>query len=172
MERLQSAFVHDLIDIVFVFRTGHKIVLAYRFPDDLTDRKSRRKAGEGILEDDLHMSAHLPHFLIRKIIYFFAVEQNLSGGLLADQSEDCSSRRGLSASRLSDKTHCRAALQVERHSVNSLDMPDDMRDDPALNGEVLLKIIDHQDVLRIISDRLIIQFFVFMFSHYSSSLSW
>ena len=83
VEGLQTAVVHDLIDVVMVLAPRHKIVLTDRLTDDFADRQSRREGGERILEDDLHLHAQVVQFVLRNIVDLFSVEQHLSRSLSA-----------------------------------------------------------------------------------------
>ena len=83
VEGLQTAVVHDLIDVVMVLAPRHKIVLTDRLADDFADRQSRGEGGERILEDNLHLHAQVVQFVLRNIVDLFSVEQHLSRSLSA-----------------------------------------------------------------------------------------
>ena len=85
-------------------------MLPNRFADDLTDRKTGRKAGKRILEDDLHFCTHLAHLFGRKVINLFSVKQHLSAGFFAGQTQDGTSGRRLAAAGLAYQTHGGSAL--------------------------------------------------------------
>ena len=74
VEGLQAAVVHDLIDIVVKLLLGHQVVLPDGLSDDLAHGQAGRQGGEGVLEDDLHFGAQLPHLLGRQVIDLLAVE--------------------------------------------------------------------------------------------------
>ena len=86
MERLQAAVIHDPVDIVVKLSLRRQPVFPHRLTDDLTYRQSRRQAGKGILEDDLHLRPHGPHLFVGKVVDLFAVKQHLPAGLLPGQA--------------------------------------------------------------------------------------
>ena len=82
-----------------------------------------RQAGEGILEDDLHLRAQWPAFPCRtEVIDLPAVEQHLAAGLFAAQAQDGAAGGGLAAAGLAHQTHGGAALQIEGDAVHGLDL--------------------------------------------------
>ena len=149
VEGLQTAVVHDLVDIVLVLFLRHDLVLADRFADDLADREPGRERRERILEDDLHLGPEGTQFFTGKIVDFAAVEQHLSAGLFARETQDGASGGGLAAARFPDQPHRGPALQIEGDAVDRLDVADRPGDEAALDGEVLFQRVDLQDILRI-----------------------
>ena len=85
-------------------------MLPNRFADDLADRKTGRKAGKRILEDDLHFCTHLSHLFSGKVINLFSVKQHLSAGLFPGQTQDGASGGRLAAAGLAYQTHGGSAL--------------------------------------------------------------
>ena len=86
MEGLQTAFVHDLINILLIFLHRNEFMLLHRFSDDFSDRKSWRERGERILKDDLHLGTHLIHLILRNIVNLSSVKENLSCSLFPAKS--------------------------------------------------------------------------------------
>ena len=150
VEGLQAAVVHDLVDVVVEFRLRDKVVLTHGLADDLADRHTRRQRGERILEDDLHLRAQGAHLLGGEVVDLLAVEEHLTGGLGVVQAQDRAAGRGFTAAGLADQTHRRAALEVEGDAVDGLDIADRVGDHAALDGEVLLQVIDLKNVLRVV----------------------
>ena len=59
MERLQSAVVHNLIDIIVELFLRNEVVLAHRLADYLTDGHTGLERRKRILKDDLCFLSHL-----------------------------------------------------------------------------------------------------------------
>ena len=78
MKGLQSAFVHNLINILLISIHRNELMLLHRFSDDFSDRKSGGERGERILEDDLHLGTHLIHLILRNIVNFSSIKENLT----------------------------------------------------------------------------------------------
>ena len=153
VEGLQAAVVHDPVDIVVKFLFRHQIVLAHRLADDLTHRHSWGQRGKRILKNDLHFGTHSAHLLRRQIIDLLSVEQHLAGGFFVIQTQDGSAGGGLAAAGLSYEAHCGTALEVERHTIHGLDVANGLGYHTALDGKILLQMIDLQDILRVIFHR-------------------
>ena len=78
MEGLQATVIHDLIDVIIELLLAHQTVLTHCLADDLAHGHTGLQRGEGILEDDLHLRAHIPHFLVREGIHVLTVKQHLT----------------------------------------------------------------------------------------------
>ena len=78
--------------------------------DDFTDGKAGTQAGEGILEDNLHLRPHGPHLLGAEVIDLFTVKEYLAAGLFAGQTEDGTAGGGLAAAGFAHQAHGGAAL--------------------------------------------------------------
>ena len=150
VEGLKAAVVHDLVDIVVELFLGDEVMLAHGFSDDLADRHTRGKRGERILEDDLHLGAQRAQILMGEIVDLLPVEKDLTGSLAVVQAEDGAAGRRLAAAGLANETHGRAALEIERDAVHRLDMANGVSDYAALDGEILLQVVDLKDILRVI----------------------
>ena len=155
VEGLQAAVVHDLIDIVVKFFLGHQTVLADGLTDDLAHGHTGLQRGEGVLEDDLHLGAHVAHLLGVEVIDLLAVEQHLAVGLFAGQTEDGAAGGGLAAAGLAHQTHGGAALEVEGDAVHGLHVTHGLVEHTTLDGEVFLQVLDLEDILRIVLDLLL-----------------
>ena len=159
VEGLQAAVVHDLVDVVVELGLGNQVMLAHRLADDLTHGQAGRQAGERVLEDDLHLGTQRGHLLVVQVVDLLAVEQDLAVGLVAGQAQDGAAGGGFAAAGLAHQAHGAAAAQVEGDAVHSLDLADGAADQTALDGEVFLQVIDHQDILGVVGDRGVIQLF-------------
>ena len=149
---LQTAVVHDLVDIIVKFVFRHQVVLAHSFADNFTDRQARGQAGERILEDDLHLGTQRTHFGRGHVVDFLAVEEHLATGLFTAQTQNSTASRGFSASGLTDQAHRAAAAQVEGNAVHSLNIAHSLGQQAALDGEILFEVVDHQNILRVVGD--------------------
>ena len=117
--------------------------------DDLTDGKSRRKAGIRVLENDLDVRAEPAKLVLGQAENFLAVEVNLAVGLFL-QAQDRSADGGFAAAGLTDQAHRCAALDLEGRAVNRLDVADGHFEEAGLDGEVFFQVLDDQQVLRIV----------------------
>ena len=153
VEGLQAAVVHDLVDVIIEFLLAHQTVLTHRLTDDLAHGHTGLQRGEGILKDDLHLRAHIPHFLVREGIHVLTVKQHLTAGLFAGQTQDGAAGGGLATAGLAHQTHGSTTLEVKGDAVHGLHMAYGLADHTALDGEVLLQILDLQNVLGIILHR-------------------
>ena len=164
VEGLQAAVVHDLVDVIIEFLLAHQTVLTHRLTDDLAHGHTGLQRGEGILEDDLHLRAHIPHFLVGEGVHILAVEQYLTASLFTGQTQDGtagggvelengSAQGGLAAAGLAHQTHGSTTLEVKGDTVHGLHMAHSLADHTALDGEVLLQVLDLQNVLGIILQR-------------------
>ena len=153
MEGLQATVIHDLIDVIIELLLAHQTVLTHCLADDLAHGHTGLQRGEGILEDDLHLRAHIPHFLVREGIHVLTVKQHLTAGLFAGQTQDGAAGGGLATAGLAHQTHGSATLEVKGDAVHGLHMAYGLADHTALDGKVLLQILDLQNVLGIILHR-------------------
>ena len=136
MEGLQTAFVHNLINILLIFIHRNELMLLHRFSDNLSDRKSWGEGGERILEDDLHLGTHLIHLILWNIVNLSSVKENLPRCLFPAETQNSSSGSGFSATGLSNETHGRSSLDMERDSVNCLYLTDNGIEESALNRKI------------------------------------
>ena len=152
VEALETAVVHDLVDIVVELLLAHQVVLPDGLADDLPHRQTGGQGGEGVLEDDLHLGAQSAHLLGAEIIDLLAVEEHLAAGLLPGQAQNGPAGGSLAAAGLAHQAHGGAPLEVEGDAVHGLDVAHGVADHAALDGEVLLQPVDHQDILGVIGD--------------------
>ena len=155
VEGLQAAVVHDLVDVVVELLLGDQSVLTDGLADDLAHGHTGLQRGEGVLEDDLHLGAHVAHLLGVKVIDLLAVEQHLAAGLFAGQTEDGAAGGCLAAAGLAHQTHGGTALEVEGDAVHGLHVTHGLVEHTALDGEVFLQVLDLEDILRIVLDLLL-----------------
>jgi len=164
VEWLESAVVHNRVDIILELLWGDKIMLADSFAYNLADRKTGRKAGEGVLIDYLHLGTHCAHFLGGKVINLLTVEENFALGLFAGKAENDTTGGGLAAAGFSNETHGGAALELEAYAVNSLYMADGAGDEATLDGEMLLEVFNFKNIFALLFGGVDI----FQFFHYCS----
>ena len=96
--------------------------------NDLVDRLLGVERGIRILEDDLHILAHVPHLGFRELGDILSFKEHLAGGRL-NETKNGPARRGLAAAGLADQPQRLAALQVEadvvdrvQHTVTGLEV--------------------------------------------------
>ena len=130
-------------------------MLADSLADDLAHGHTGLQGGEGVLEDDLHLGAHVAHLLGVEVIDLLAVEQHLAAGLFAGQTKNGAAGGGLAAAGLAHQAHSGAALEVKGDAVHGLHITDGLVEHAALDGEVLLQVLDLEDVLRVVLDLLL-----------------
>ena len=130
-------------------------MLADSLADDLAHGHTGLQRGEGVLEDDLHLGAHVAHFLGTEVIDLLTVEQHLAAGLFAGQTKDGTAGGGLAAAGLAHQTHGGTALEVKGDAVHGLHITNGLVEHAALDGKVLLQVLDLEDVLRIVLDLLL-----------------
>ena len=152
VERLQTAVVHDLVDIIVKIFFRHQIMFPHGFADDFTDRQTRRQAGERVLEDNLHFGTHSAHLFRRQVVHFLTVKQHLATGLFAIQAQDSTARGRFATAGFPYQAHCGTALEVECYAVYGFYDPL-LLPQATLDGEILFQVIDHQEVLGIIRHR-------------------
>src|SRR5258708_121891 len=110
-----------------------------RLGDDCTDRHARVERCIRILKHDLHVAAHAAHVAGVEIENILSVEFDAAGCWL-DQPEDAPSDRGLARSRFADETERLTAADSKADAIDRLHLPDDARENSALDGEVLRQI--------------------------------
>ena len=151
LEGLQTALVHDLVNVVVQLVAGYQAMLAHGLADDLGDGKARGQAGERVLEDDLHLGAQVTQLLLGEVVDLLAVEEHVAACLVAGEAQDGASGGRLAAARLADQAHRGATLEVEGHAIDGLHVAHHAVHHAALDGEVLLEVPHHEDVLGIVS---------------------
>ena len=124
-------------------------MLPYGFTNDFTHRKTWRKGGIWILEDDLDIRSFLSQFLLTEGKKVLAVEIHFSL-CLSLKTENSASDSGFTTSRLPYKAHGGSTLDGEGNTIYSLDVTYCHLEEAALDREVLLEILDHQKILRIL----------------------
>ena len=77
--------------------------------DNLTDRHTRINACIWILENDLHLMMHFPHFLFIVFADILTAVQNLTTGWF-DETQDCSAKCRFSATRFTYDTKSLASF--------------------------------------------------------------
>ena len=125
------------------------------FTHDVTDGHAGVQACVGVLEHDLHPAAVGQHihcdllFLIKQQV---AIIVDLTAGGLV-QAQQGAAGGGLATAGLAHQTHGSTTLEVKGDAVHGLHMAYGLAYHTALDGEVLLQILDLQNVLGIILHR-------------------
>lgn len=88
-----------------------------RLGDDFFNPHARVERGEGVLKDDLHVTAEAAQVAGTRGKNVLAVEVDAAGRGL-DQAEDHASEGGLAATGLADQTQGLAGMNVERHVIH------------------------------------------------------
>ena len=115
--------------------------------DQIADLHPRVERPDRVLEDDLHVLAHLLHALRRERDEVDAVELDLTRGGL-EEPEDGASEGRLAAAGLADEANGLASPDVEVDAVDGLELPRGALEEALLDGEVLLEPADaKQDVV-------------------------
>ncbi len=128
---LRSFFVDQIVDL-------------QRLGDDVADRHARVQRRVGVLEDHLHLAAHLAHLAAVQLGQVLAVEDDLAAGRLVEL-QDGAAGGGLAAAGLADQAEGLALLDVERDAVDGLDRADLALEDDALGQrEVHDQVVDLQ----------------------------
>ena len=116
--------------------------------DDVADAHPRIERADRVLEDDLHVPAHLLQRRALEGDHVDAVEADLARGRL-EQPQQRASERRLAAAGLADEPDRLAAMDVEIDAVDGLQLGDGALQHPLLDGEVLLHAAcREQDVVR------------------------
>src|SRR5215204_1960600 len=107
--------------------------------DDVAHRHAGIQASVGVLEDDLHVPAHVEHAFAVVTQYVLALEDHLALRRL-QQPEDEAGQRTLSAPGLAYEPERLSAPDGEVDAVHGLDVPDRALQDAGPYGEVHLQV--------------------------------
>ena len=133
--------LQQLLDLAVALGGRADAVYVQRLTNGLRDRAARAQRGEGVLEDDLHLAAHLEPARGRGRGQVLALEDHLAAGRLL-QLQDRAAKRRLAAARLADQAERLAEFERKAHAVDRLHLGDDPAQETAPHGEVLLQVPD------------------------------
>src|SRR5690625_279715 len=114
--------------------------------NDVAHRHAGVQAGEGVLEDDLHLLAVLPHLALVQLGDVNAVELHLAAGGF-DEAQDAAAGSSLSASGFPHQAYHFAGFDGEGDVLDSLHVGDYAGEDTAADREVLAQVVDFEEVL-------------------------
>ena len=130
---------HGLHALLF----GAHVVDRHGLRDDLADGHARVQARIWILEDELHVAAHLLELLMAHLRDVFALEIHLARGGVG-QPHDGAARRGLTAAGFTHEAEGLARMDLERNIVycgnNALGEP--TGEHARLRRELLAQVLD------------------------------
>ncbi len=136
-DRLQQ-LLHALVAVAAI----DEVMDLHRLGDDRADRHARVERGVRVLEDHLHVAAHLAHVARVQLRQVLALELHLAGGRLVEL-QDGAARRALAAAGFADQSERLALLDGEGDTVHGLHRADlALHDDAAREREVHDEVID------------------------------
>ena len=145
----QSAFLHQIQHVVSYLALGYDIVNLHRLGQNIAYGASGRQRGIGILEDDLHLGADIPHLCRLIIGDVLAVKNDLTAvGLM--KLENSTTQSGLSASRLAYDTKGLACLEGEGNVIHGNQALQNLTRERLLDGKALLQVTNLQKCLGVI----------------------
>ena len=117
--------------------------------DQVADLHSRVERADRVLEDDLHVPAHLLHRRRAEAEELDPVERDLARRRL-DQAQERAAKGRLAAAGLADEAERLAAANLEVDSVDRLEVAGRTLEDALLDREVLLQASDtEEDVIAV-----------------------
>ena len=142
---VQSDNVEKLADALNAFLLGAHAVNGHGLGDDLTDGHTRVERSIRILEDKLHLATHVLDLMLAHLGNIFTLEEHLTGGRLG-QAHDGATRRGLTATRLTNQTKGLARINLERNVIYCRDntLGEALGEHAGLSGELLREVLDLQ----------------------------
>src|SRR5690606_946598 len=134
--------------LLLALAATREVVDGHGLTDDVAYRHAWVEAGEGVLEDYLHLPAVLAHGGLVDLDDVDAVELDLTGGRL-DQPQDAAADGRLARAGLADQTHDLTLLNGEADVLDGLDVGHHAREDAAPDGEVLAQVVDFEQCVLI-----------------------
>ena len=119
---------------------------AERLADDVADRHARVERRVRVLEDDLHLPAHLAHLAPTEVRDVAPVEDDLARRRL-DQLDQRAREGRLAAAGLADEPERLARAQCQVDAVDGVDLADRALEDAGPDREVLDELLDAQDLV-------------------------
>ena len=142
---VQTDDVQQLADALDALLLGAHAVNGHGLGDDLTNRHTRIQRSIGILENELHLAAHVLDLMLAHLRNVFALEEHLAGRRLGE-AHDGAARRGLTATGLANQTEGLARIDLKRDVVHSRDdtLGEALGEHAGLSGKLLGKVLDLQ----------------------------
>ncbi len=100
-------------------RFGQHMVRNQRLGHDLLDFETRAERGKRVLENYLHLLAHLAHFGAFECGQVTPIEKHLPGGRL-EQAQDNPPQSGLTAARFADQTESLAGGDFKIDAIDGV----------------------------------------------------
>ena len=110
----------------------------------LPHRHTGIQGGIGVLKDQLHIPALLPHGLFLQGAQILTIEIDMSGGGF-DQPQDRAARGGFAAAGFAHQAECLLLPDLKGDVFYGMDVAHGFSDDSPLNGEVGLEVLHVQD---------------------------
>ena len=111
------------------------------FADDLPDAHARIERRVRVLEDDLHLAAHLAHRRRVQRQQLAPLEGDAAAGRL-DEPDKAAPERRLAATRFADQPNRLAVVNVETDAVDRLDLFAPVPEHPGPHREIFLQVAD------------------------------
>ena len=142
---VQTDDVQQLADTLNTLLLGAHAVNGHGLGDDLANGHTRVQRSIRILEDKLHLATHVLDLMLAHLGNIFALEEHLTGGRLG-QAHDGATRRGLTATRLTNQTKGLARINLKRDVIYSRDdtLGEALGEHAGLSGELLREVLDLQ----------------------------
>ncbi len=146
VERAESDNLQQLIDAVLdvVLRCA-ELVDFKNFGQHSANGDARIERAVGVLENNLHVAAHLAQTLAGHLRDFLTLELDRSRGRF-DEAKNRAACGRLAAARLADQAQRLAAPNGKRHVIDRFDVADRLREDTLLDREIFLQSFDFEDV--------------------------
>ena len=133
--RLQSAFFHDVENVIVHFARGDEFVHAHRLGNDTAHRHAGRQTGIRILEDELYRRAVLPHLFPIQVCDVHAVERDLAAVRLI-QLKDRAAERGFATTRFTHHADGGAARYRKTYVVHRFQVHKRLAEQVLFDGEI------------------------------------
>ena len=141
--RVESHHVQEAADVLLaLLGVRHDVVDDERLRNDLSDGHAGVQGRIGVLEDELHVAAHLLELLLAHLRDVLALEEHRAAGGTGEV-HDAAARGGLAAAGLSHQAEGLASVDVKRDVVDGVDGPlgEALAKDAGLNGELLAEVL-------------------------------
>jgi hypothetical protein len=132
--------IEQVFDALLDLLPGCDVMDHERLTDDVGYRHARVQAGIRILEDHLHLAAHLAEFLALQVHQVHAFEFHRAGGR-AVQLQDRPTGGGLATARLANQAQGLTALDIEADTIHRAHRAHLALDHAPVNGEMHHQII-------------------------------
>jgi hypothetical protein len=122
---------------------GGELVDDEGFAEDRADRHARIERGERVLEHDLDVAPHRPQVVAAKTKHVPTVEDDFAFARF-DQAHHAARGGGFAAAGFADQAERLASFHRKGDAVHRMDPRDLARQQPALDGKMLLETGDAQ----------------------------